>query len=122
MEEAAAASAMALIARVDLAEMRGYASFRGSVIELDIISSVVAVIRKLEGAEKSPAEGLVWMKYERKQQSAAVTLRLSRLSREDIGQRLRLGQIRSARCIQSCSCSRLQEVDQHISCNNTFKV
>lgn len=57
MEEAAAPSAMAQIACVDPAEMRRYASFRGSVIELDVISSVVAVIGKLERAGKKKPSG-----------------------------------------------------------------
>lgn len=37
MEEAAAPSVIAQIAYVDPAEMTGNASFRGSVVELDII-------------------------------------------------------------------------------------
>lgn len=99
--------------------MRGNAFFHRSIVKQDIISSVVAVIRKLERAEKS-AEGLVGMKYEMRQWSTAVTLRLSRLSREDIRQLFRLEQIRFACCIQSSSYRRLKEVAQLISCNNTF--
>lgn len=48
MDEAAAPGAIAQIAYVDPARMRGSAFFLGSVVELDIISSVVAVIRKLQ--------------------------------------------------------------------------
>lgn len=121
VDEVAAPSVIAQIAYVVRWEEMLF--FHGSIAELDIISPVVAIIRKLERAgKKKTAEGLVWMKYEIKHWSTAVTLRLSRLSREDIRQLFRLEQIRFARCIQSSSYRRLKEVDQLISCNNTFKI
>lgn len=76
--------------------------------------------KKTRESRKKSAQGLVGMKYEMRQWSTAVTLRLSRLSREDIRQLFRLEQIRFACCIQSSSYRRLKEVDQLISCNNTF--
>lgn len=85
------------------AEMRGNAFFHGSILEHHIISWVLTVIRKLERGGKKSAEGLVGMKYEMRQRSTAVTLRLSRLSWEDIRQLFRLEQIRFACCIQSSS-------------------
>lgn len=48
MDQAAAPSVIAQIAYVDPAQMRGNAFFHGSVVELDIISSAVAVIGKLQ--------------------------------------------------------------------------
>lgn len=60
MEQAAAPSVIARIAHVGPADMRKCFS-RGSIVELDIISSVVPVIRKIERGGEKWNEQRVWL-------------------------------------------------------------